>query len=42
MLWVLNLSHGRHTLLEIAVRSGMRFEIIRETAEGLRQGGLLR
>lgn len=42
MLWVLNLSDGRHTLLEIAERSGMRFETIQEAAEDLKRGGLLR
>jgi aminopeptidase-like protein len=42
MLWVLNLSDGWHTTLDIAERSGLSFEIVRETVEVLRQHGLLR
>ncbi|MFH1765280.1 MAG: DUF4910 domain-containing protein [Gemmatimonadota bacterium] len=42
VLWVLNLSDGEHTLLEIAEKSGMRFETIREAAGQLREAGLLR
>jgi len=40
-LWVLNLSDGQHSLLDIAERSGMKFSTICEAAELLRQGGLL-
>jgi aminopeptidase-like protein len=40
-LWVLNLSDGRHSLLEIAERAGMRFSTIRTVAEELQRHGLL-
>lgn len=40
-LWVLNLSDGHHSLLDIAERSGVPFPEIRAAAEILRQGGLL-
>jgi aminopeptidase-like protein len=40
-LWVLNLSDGRHSLLDIAERSGIPFQEIRGAAEILRQGGVL-
>jgi len=40
-LWVLNLSDGEHSLLDIAERSGMPFEAIRSAAELLCQSGLL-
>jgi len=40
-LWVLNLSDGDHSLLDIAERSGMKFSMIREAADLLRQNGLL-
>jgi aminopeptidase-like protein len=33
LLWVLNLSDGRHTLLDIAERSGMPFEGLRRAAD---------
>jgi aminopeptidase-like protein len=42
MLWVLNQSDGRHSLLDIAERSGLKFSTIRAAAEALAQGGLLR
>lgn len=29
MLWVLNLSDGHHTLLDIAKRSGISFDVIK-------------
>ncbi|MCS6926681.1 MAG: DUF4910 domain-containing protein, partial [Candidatus Binatia bacterium] len=35
MLWVLNLSDGTHSLLDIAERSGMQFPIIQQVAEVL-------
>ena len=41
MLWVLNQSDGSHSLLEIAERSGLPFEAIREAADWLRDVGLL-
>ncbi|HUM70053.1 MAG TPA: DUF4910 domain-containing protein [Chloroflexota bacterium] len=41
MLWVLNLSDGTHTLLDIAERAGTRFELISEVASVLEEHGLL-
>lgn len=40
-LWVLNLSDGEHSLLDIAERSGLPFPAISDAAEVLREGGLL-
>lgn len=40
-LWVLNLSDGEHSLLDIAERSGMRFSVISEAATLLYENGLL-
>jgi aminopeptidase-like protein len=40
-LWILNLSDGSHTLLDIAERSGMRFSMIREAARELADHDLL-
>jgi len=40
-LWVLNLSDGDHSLLDIAERSGLPFSAIRDAADLLCQGGLL-
>jgi aminopeptidase-like protein len=40
-LWVLNLSDGEHSLLDIAERSGLPFAGIREAAELLCESGLL-
>jgi aminopeptidase-like protein len=42
MLWVLNQSDGKNSLLDIAERSGMRFEAIRTAAEALEEHKLLR
>jgi len=42
MLWVLNQSDGRHTLLDIADRAGMRFDLMASTAEVLEDHGLLK
>jgi aminopeptidase-like protein len=42
MLWVLNLSDGWHTLLDIAERSGLSFETVSEAVAALKQHGLLR
>lgn len=39
--WVLNLADGRHTLLDIAERSGLRFRAVAAAAERLRAAGLL-
>jgi aminopeptidase-like protein len=41
LLWVLNLSDGRHTLLDIAERSGMHFPEIRAAADALIEVELL-
>ena len=41
LLWVLNLSDGRHSLLDIAERAGIPFARIREAAELLSAHGLL-
>ena len=42
MLWVLNLSDGERDLLDVAVRSGMPFNQIRQAADALKEAGLLR
>ncbi len=42
LLWTLNLSDGRHSLLDIAERSGCRFGAIRRAAELLLAHGLLK
>jgi aminopeptidase-like protein len=42
MLWVLNLSDGQHSLLDVAERSGLPFEAIRQSAEKLLEHRLLR
>jgi len=41
MLWILNLSDGRHSLLDIAERADLPFSVIRDTAQQLQQHGLL-
>jgi aminopeptidase-like protein len=41
MLWVLNLSDGEHSLLDVAERSGIDFEAVANTAAILEQHGLL-
>ena len=41
MLWVLNMSDGRHSLLDIAERAQIPFSLIRSTAQVLEQHGLL-
>jgi aminopeptidase-like protein len=41
MLWVLNLSDGEHTLVDIAERSGLPFGIVSETAALLESHSLL-
>ncbi|HKR29691.1 MAG TPA: DUF4910 domain-containing protein [Terriglobales bacterium] len=40
-LWVLNLSDGSHSLLDIAERSGFPFSAIRDAADVLTEAGLL-
>ena len=42
LLWVLNLSDGRHGLLDIAERSGTPFRVIRQAADALVKHALLR
>jgi len=41
MLWVLNLSDGKHSLLDIAEKSGDAFPLIQESARMLLEHGLL-
>ena len=41
MLWILNLSDGSHSLLDIAERAELPFAIVRSTAELLQAHGLL-
>jgi aminopeptidase-like protein len=40
-LWVLNLSDGSHSLLDISDRSGLEFQVIQDAADALVEGGLL-
>jgi aminopeptidase-like protein len=42
MLWVLNLSDGHHSLLDIAERAALSFESILQATRSLNQHGLLR
>jgi aminopeptidase-like protein len=42
MLWVLNLSDGQHSLLDIAERSGLAFPAVLRASDLLRDQGLLR
>lgn len=41
MLWVLNLSDGDNTLLDIADRSGLEFDLMKDAADVLSEHGLL-
>ena len=41
MLWILNLSDGTHSLLDIAERADLPFAVIRRTAQLLQRHGLL-
>jgi aminopeptidase-like protein len=41
MLWVLNLSDGRHTMFDIARRAGLAFDVVRAAADLLLDHGLL-
>jgi aminopeptidase-like protein len=42
LLWVLNLSDGSHTLLDIADRSELEFSLIKDAADALLEHGLLK
>jgi len=42
MLWVLNLSDGNHSLLDISDRSGLEFNLIKDAADTLLEHGLLK
>jgi aminopeptidase-like protein len=42
MLWVLNLSDGMHTLLDIAGRAGVAFDTLQRATQALLQHGLLK
>jgi aminopeptidase-like protein len=41
MLWVLNLSDGKHTLMDISERANLEFGIIKEAADALAERELL-
>ena len=41
MLWILNLSDGLHSLLDIAERANLPFAVVRRTAQLLQHNGLL-
>ncbi len=41
-LWVLNQADGRHSLLDVAERSGLAFPVVRAAADALVEAGLLR
>ena len=41
VLWVLNLSDGRHSLLDIAERADLRFGVVRQAADALERVELL-
>ncbi len=41
LLWVLNLSDGKHSLFDVAERSGLPFATIATAADALRDAGLL-
>ena len=42
LLWVLNLSDGDHGLLDVAERSGLKFDLIKTAADALAGAGLLK
>jgi aminopeptidase-like protein len=42
MLWTLNFSDGRHSLLDIAERATISFQEVREAADLLHRAGLLK
>lgn len=41
MLWILNLSDGRHSLLDIAERAELPFSLIKQASKSLQDAGLL-
>jgi aminopeptidase-like protein len=41
MLWIINFSDGHHSLLDIAERANIPFQMVRSVANLLRQRGLL-
>lgn len=41
MLWVLNSGDGKHTLLDVAERSGMNFRTLRQAGDILTENGLI-
>jgi aminopeptidase-like protein len=41
LFWVLNLSDSRHSLLDVAERSGLAFEDVTAAATALVEAGLL-
>lgn len=41
LLWVLNLSDGKHTLLDMTQRSGIQFSILKRVADLLRENNLI-
>jgi aminopeptidase-like protein len=42
MLWVLNLSDGEHSLLDVAERSGLPFDTVAAAAGALHGAGLIK
>ena len=42
LLWILNLSDGNHSMLDIAVKSGIEFDLLLQGANNLLQVGLLK
>ncbi len=42
MLWVLNLSDGEHSLLDVAERSGLPFDSVAGAADALHEAGLIK
>ena len=41
LLWILNLADGRHSLLDVAERSGLSFAVLRNAAARLVESGLI-
>ena len=41
LLWVLNFADSRHSLLDVAERSGLEFVSVRAAADALLENGLL-
>ncbi|GAA3491115.1 hypothetical protein GCM10018987_51980 [Streptomyces cremeus] len=42
MLWVLSMSDGTHSLLDVAERSGLPFDTVGAAADALRGAGLIK